>query len=318
MKRKPWTKAEDRTLRRHAGRESCAAIAKRLPGRTPAAVKSRATVLKVSIATVIKHQPWSAEELAILRRDYKRVPVEQLAKRLGRTVNRIYAAAKRFGISDAQKIVIAPDFDRFLRKHHAKGWSDAEIAAAWSRAHPQRTINRRTLGDRRNQLGLSHNALSKHRRRKVSEKTREQCRAAGVKSLAEVRSQAYAKFAALRGWPDDLAPRQVQMLDAIYERGPQTRRQLAEVVGCAWKHQRNWLCATRTGGKRYAGGTYLTDLMHRGLVVRLPGRIVKSGPRKGQHCYLYAIPVHIRRKVTCKAPSRKTDAAAAPTGAGSI
>lgn len=226
---------------------------------------------------------WTERELDFVRRDYGRVPVAEIAVALRRTVGSVYQQADRLRLTKHPKV----DWTRLdceLRRLHALGRSDAEIATELRRI-AGRELDRRTVGGRRVQLGLSHNASSDHRRRRVAEKTKAQCALAGVATLADIRVQSWQDAAARCGWPRDLRPRAVQILNTLYQRGPMTRRQIAEAIGLPWNGSRKSLTSRDTEG------IYLWHLVRRGLVVRLP-RLVK-GTGKGRSTHLYTLALGV-------------------------
>jgi hypothetical protein len=113
----------------------------------------------------------------------------------------------------------------------------------------------------------------------------------GVASLVEIRwRNARAKLAP-HGWPEDLRPREVQILDLLWQRGPQTRRQMCVALGLPWKGSRRSL-------KAHGGGSYLGALMRRGLVICL-GKCVRTAAavkRRGANVHLYTLALWIERK----------------------
>lgn len=229
---------------------------------------------------------WTEEEKATAIANRGTLTAAEIGRLIGRTTRAVHMFFLAQGI--AQKRHQRPELPEFIRAHHAQGWSDAEMAAEWSRLHPDAPLSRQHLGDIRAQrLGLPHNAYSAHRRQRVAEKTREQCQAAGVKNLAEVRRLAYDAFARRQGWPEDLRPRAVQILKLLYEQGPHTRQQIAEAIGMPWKGSRKSLVSNDPEG------SYLAHLIARGLVVQLP-RLVK-GKGRGKSVHLYAIAPGIQR-----------------------
>lgn len=247
-------------------------------------------VRRTSVEPTRRRFAWTDARVSELRRDYRAFGAAVIAARFNIPVHRVYNAAKRYGVSAPMRYVVGPKFDRFVRSRHKRGWCDAEIAAAWSAANPAQRCSREVTGQRRRELGLPSNRNSNHYRRRVAAKTREQLTAAGVSNLAEVRRLRYQQFARDRGWPVDLPPRCVQILDLLYEQGPQTRVAIAEKIG--WNMQRGQ--RPLLNHSQSPGGSYLTNLMHRGLVHRLAGRVVK-GELPGQSRYLYAIPIHVKR-----------------------
>lgn len=105
--------------------------------------------------------------------------------------------------------------------------------------------------------------------------------------MAEVRRLAFNQFAERHGWPSDLRPRAVQILDLLYQYGPKTRRQIVEATGMPWLGSRKSLHSNDPEG------SYLAHLVARGLVVRSI-KVVK-GRGKGGSCDLYSIAPHVRR-----------------------
>lgn len=177
-----------------------------------------------------------------------------------------------------------------IRHLHGQQYSDSEIAAAWNHEHPSRPIDRRTVSEIRGKMGLpSHGPYSARYRRRVADKTREQCVQAGVRSLAEVRAKAYRAFARRRGWPEHLRPREVQILDLLYEQGPKTREEIAVAIG--WRIERGQRAYLAC---KYGRGNYVANLMAAGLVARSARRI-NFGRGQGRSVYTYFIPPHVRR-----------------------
>jgi hypothetical protein len=254
-------------------------MAEFLPGRTECAIKVMA--LKLGLG---EKRRFSEADVAYVRA-HAGEPVRAIAAALGRTMSSVHQLRNRLGLS-AKRPQHGDEFAAFIREKHAEGWSDAETAAAYGAA-TGRAINRRTVGIWRRKLGLPDNAFSERRIRKVREKTREQLAAAGLPSLAAVRVKAFRDYARRYGWPEDLRPRQVQILNSLMARGPMTRPQIAEAIGMAWRGSR----ASLKGND--PEGSYLANLMKRGLVVQL-GRVVK-GKGRGHSINLYAVPLWTER-----------------------
>lgn len=273
-KGRTWTKKELRFLKATAGSRPYAHIARTLR-RTEAAVKCKAQVK--GFITDRRVTPAQLDYIKAHQAD----ACPAVAAAIGRSLRSVYNIRHRLRLVK-KRIPLNAKNKTFLLRKHAAGWSDAEICAALG-------CDRHTIGDWRKKFSLPDNALSAHRRQRVAEKTRQQCRAAGVKSLAEIRALAFKKYARRYGWPEDLQPRQVQMLNAMMRRGPMTRRQLADAIGMPWKGSRKSLTAARL-----TGGSYLAALMHRGLVVQL-GRVLK-GKGSGRSVFLYSIPLWTERR----------------------
>jgi hypothetical protein len=211
--------------------------------------------------------------------------VRAVAEELGRTLTSIYQLRDRLGLCKKANRY-GPEFEAFIREKHALGWSDAEIAAAHGNG-----CERHTVGAWRKRLGLAVNTLSEHRRRKVAAKTREQLKRAGLPSIGYLRVKAFRDRARVAGWPEDLRPRAVQILNALWEHGPLTRRQLADIIGMPWKGTRKSLCSNDPEG------SYLAHLINRGLVISLHRAHKITGKGRGRSVNLYSLPLWIERKV---------------------
>ena len=234
-------------------------------------------------------QPWTPAECEYVRvcRAAK-VPASIIAKYLpGRTAKGVFQRARTMGLSVPQRFR-ATDMVQFIRDRNAQGWSDSEIAAA-------RGVDRHAVTHVRKELGLPWNRFSDHVRRKAAAKTAEQCRAAGLASLAAVRAKAFRDYARAQGWPDDLRPRAVQILNAIWDRGPMTRRELARAIGMPDVYDRPHGEASVLASND-AEGSYLANLIARGLLVAMKraGRVTGRG--KGRSVDVYTLPIGIKRR----------------------
>lgn len=223
---------------------------------------------------------WTDDERVILRRLYRKAITIDIAKRLSRTTRAIHHQADLLGLVEP-KTRIDARFLAKLKQLHARGWTDSEIANELGCA-------RRVAGKYRRHLGLPSNRVSAHYRARVAAKTREQCKAAGVASLAEVRALAFRSRARRAGWPEDLPPRAIEILDALESRGPLTRREIADAIGMEWH-------GSRASLKARGNSTYLAELMDRGLVVSL-GKVVR-GTGRGHSVQLYSLALVTERSM---------------------
>lgn len=278
-----WNKTDERLLRKYYAAGMHRDEIAELLERSELAIKTRLGRLGLT-----RPRRWTAEQIETAKAHRGKLTIGQISTLVGKSETAVYQLFNRLGLVKKQKK--RPALLRLIKAKHKLGWSDAEICNEWNRRHPDDQLDRRWIQElRRDKLGLPHNAYSKHRRKKVAAKTREQCRVAGVRNLAEVRRLAYDAFARRQGWPADLRPRAVQICKLLYERGPHTRRQIAEAIGMPWKGSRKSLVSNDPEG------SYLAHLIARGLVVQLP-RLVK-GRGKGTSVHLYAIAPHVRRGV---------------------
>lgn len=223
---------------------------------------------------------WTADEEAVLARDYAARGAPAVAHDLGRTTLAVYQKVAALGLAHQPRTDTGPGFRAELRALHAEGLSDGQVAGKLG-------CERHTAARHRRALGLGSNRLHPAQRRRVAEATREQCRAAGVRSLAEVRAAAFRRYAAASGWPADLAPREVHILEALAARGPMTRPQIAEAIGLPWIGSRKSLASNTPGG------SYLASLARRGLVARL-GRLAR-GEGRGKSMDVYSLTLTAER-----------------------
>lgn len=286
---RPFTTQEDQQLGRYRARGMTWDEIAELLERTEAEVRSRAEVI-----TLPGRRVWAPDEVEYVQGNYRAMTAEQMALALRRSVASVRGYLTTSGLVKSPHRINHASLARFIREKHALGWSDAEISATWSAEHPDQPCSRKHLCDiRRDKLGLGDNTFSEHRRRRVAEKTLEQCRLAGVASLGQLRAKSYEQFAARNGWPGITRPRLVQILNLLYERGPHTRQAIAAAIGMAWtdrSHSPASRCSLKGNGP---GGSYMAELMRLGLVVRIP-RAVK-GTGRGKSVNLYAIAPHVRR-----------------------
>jgi hypothetical protein len=305
VKRKVWQRAELWFLEAHWRRLGTSGVAQwlnrqygdvyRMARKLGCAEKAKAAERPATKRRKPRRRFWTDEELAFLRENYAAMSREQLGAKLGRSLSSVSQAAAKQRLT--RLLCPKQGFDDFIREKHARQWSDSEIAAGWSAKFPGRQrINRRTVGDHRARMGLAaHHVATTRYRLRVAAKTREQCEKAGLASLALVRRRAFEQYAIDNGWPAELRrPRQVQIMNCLYELGPQTRRQIAARIGMPWKGKK-----TMYGND--VGGSYLAYLMRLGLVVKQ--KKVARDP-DGTRVDLYSIPVHVVRGPVKQGESR--------------
>ena len=226
---------------------------------------------------------WTNADIAILRCYYGRWPAARIASAVGRTLRSVFRQANLLGLAKTIRHTTSADHARI-----------AELA--------QQGLCNRCIG---REIGLSRGAVRKWRARlgvppvasggsvdsclrckeRVRVNTREQLARCGAKSLGEVRVMAFRKYACDAGWPEDLRPRAVQILNLLYHEGPKTRKEIAAAIGMPWKGSRKSLHSNDREG------SYLAHLIARGLVVCL-GRCVR-GRGKGLSTCRYAVPVGV-------------------------
>lgn len=266
-----WTATEDVALREGWGKVRTRELARRL-GKSPGAVKQRARRLGLDSGW-----HYTAADKSLVRELYPTHTAEQIAARVGRSVASVYRLAHRLG----------------LHKH--PHWTDEEIDAVSD-------LNAEGLCDRviaerlghtldqvkhiRQRFGWPHYPDVEAKRRAVEN----QRQTLGIRSGGQLRRLAYQRFAERNGWPEDVRPREVQILNALAARGvPMSKRELCAAIGMSDR------AAFRSGNRRILlsgngpGGTYTASLAARGLIVRLvrAGTVVERG--KGHSVDLYVL-----------------------------
>jgi hypothetical protein len=283
MSEASWTSRDKSYVRRSYGKRPTREIAAKL-GRTVSGIRCLAKRLGVRTREL-----FTAAELAFIREASGKLAVPEIARKLGRSQSSVHQRRAKMGLSCRRVPMVG--FVSFLRQQHAAGWSDAEIASAWSARFPdRRTLERHTVGQYRERLGLPHNAYSDHRRRRVAERTQQQLAAAGLPSIGWLRKEAFRKRAIAAGWPGDLRPRAVQILNALWDRGPMTRPEIAKAIGMPWKGSRQSLTSNDPEG------SYLAHLQSRGLVIVFKRACKVLGKGKGHSMDVYSLPLDIERK----------------------
>lgn len=168
-----------------------------------------------------KLRPWTALERERLRLWYReKVPLAEVARRLGRTRTQVYGAVVRF-CRDRARHRRLDDYARRIRTLHSRGHTSNEIARRlglstgslhyWMRRH-----------------GLAANGKDPGVFRAV--KRREYARVWRGESLTDARVAVHAAEAARRGWPQARTPRQADVLDLL-EAGPLPTKEIAARLG---------------------------------------------------------------------------------------
>lgn len=291
---KAWSEQDEQLLRQYRDEGKSRAEIAKLLVRSVLSVKTRLTRLRLG-----EDRRWTEADKQFAIESHGKLSAKRVAEQIGRTERAVYMFWIIAGV--CRKHRDSQPLQAFIREKHPLGWTDGEVAIAWSTANPTEPVSRGWVSEvRREKCKLPNNALSDRRRRRVAAKTREQCQAAGVKSLAEVRRLAYDKFASRHGWPADLRPRAVQILDLLYQKGPHTRRQIADAIGMPWKGTRKSLVSNDPEG------SYLAHLIARGLVVASKRAHRVHGQGSGKSCNVYSIAPHVKRGEIC--PNAKTSA----------
>ena len=229
-------------------------------------------------------RPWTQRESTVLRDAVrsKSTPFSTIARALDRTKTACYQQARRLRVYRRHKYArYGAEFERFLRDKNAQGYSDPDIADAWGG-------ERHAVSRRRNRLGLPSQAKSPRQRRQWRKMVHDQCLAAGVKNLAELRVKVWQDRAVAQGWPADCTPVMCQILAALEYR-PRTRREMCAILRRPYHPQH----ALRNG----PGQTLTAVLMAKGYVAARGRRPFRKG--KGNTEFVYALaPGFHRRRVS--------------------
>lgn len=214
---------------------------------------------------------WTTADDAVLRELYPgSYPLADLAAKLGRSVPALFNRAQKLGLHGTRKFKHPATWPVAIAERvkalHADGLTDPQIAARMADVFRPGEEGRLQARNLRKRLGLPMNVegVNEARRRGV----RTQYAKLGISCGGELRSLGYRQFAARQGWPDDLPPRCVQILNLLCEHGPMTARDLAGRMGldvsgrtCAQMLK----CSSHSKLSR-GHGTYTGVLLTRGLI----------------------------------------------------
>jgi hypothetical protein len=272
-----WCPADEQFIRDSVGKLSQAQMAVGT-ARTHKAVKAYCKRRRL----IVHRRHWTEQERELLRAQFRKVPAEVIGKQMGRTARMVYQCAWAMGLSMPQRFR-APDMVAYIREKNAVGWSDSEIAES-------RRVDRHAVTIVRKELGLPSNAQGDRTRRKLRDALYRQLARVGVRTPGEWRVKIFRDRARAAGWPEDLRPRAVQILNALWDRGPMTRREIAEAIGMPWKGSRKSMTSNDTEG------SYLAHLIARGLVIVFIRAGKVTGKGKGRSVNIYSLPLDVQRR----------------------
>lgn len=214
---------------------------------------------------------WSPDDDAVLRELYPGShPLADLAVRLGRSVAALFNRAQKLGLHGTRKFKHPAAWPAVITERvkalHAQGLTDPQIAARMGdvfRAGEDGRLQARNL---RKRLGLPMNVAGVTEARRQGVRT--QFARLGIACGGELRALGYRQFAARQGWPEDLPPRCVQILNLLCEHGPQTARELAGRMGLdtSGRTCAQLLKCSAHSRLSKGHGTYTGVLLARGLI----------------------------------------------------
>lgn len=155
---------------------------------------------------------------------------------------------------------------------HGEGLGDGEIAremADWFQPGLKGAYQVKAI--RRDRLKLPRNVAAK--KRCLQRGHKKQLESMGLSSFGHMRREAYRKYAIDNGWPEDLRPREVQILNLLAHVGvPMTKLEIAQALGMRtdrrqYPNVKFKSIPLLTGNGK--GGTYTASLCHRGLLTRM-------------------------------------------------
>lgn len=229
-----------------------------------------------------KRRAWKDWEYDALDAMYSKVHINEICRKLNRTRSSVYQMANQLGLNTPRDPKARAKLEKQVARHHAKGWSDSEVANAMG-------IPRRNVTYIRDRIGLKAHDRSERYRRRVAEITKKQCEAAGVKSLVEIKKQKVEQLAQELGWPSGLRLRSIEILELLWKMGPMTRRQISKAIGLPWR-------GGKCFGSKVPGGSYLAELQRLGLVIQLPRVLPRGGKGRNDSIYMLQQEVEPCRK----------------------
>lgn len=270
-----WTAEMERVLRREypsaRGAAGVAALAARL-GVSLQALRTRAQLVGVR-----RRLAWTAAQKRALRELYGREPAPRIARRIGRPLHQVHRMAAKLGLAWQPRVRVTPEVLGEIRTRNARGDTDTMIAGALG-------CDRHTVSRHRKAMGLPGREKGEVWLAGVRAGLARQLERSGLASAGQLRRESYRAYARECGWPEDLRPRSVQILNLLAAAGvPLDRRQIAEGIGMPWKGTRNSLASNDPEG------SYLAHLAARGLVLRLPRAKHVLGEGRGRTCDLYCL-----------------------------
>jgi hypothetical protein len=272
-----WTPEENEVLRREwPTTEDTWALAARL-GVTYEQMRWQCLRLHV-----VRRPRWTEKERQVIRDMYGQEPAAAIAAVLGRPVKQVYDAACTMGLAYTRRTT--QDHRDHIRRRNAEGATDAEIAI-------EIDFSRNIVSRIRREMGLASNGDPRlpAMRSRVSVGVQRQLLRLGVKSMSELKKLGYRRFARDSGWPEDLRPRSVQILNLLAQAGtPLSRLQIAGGIGARTEFGKAHAARKLLHSNDPEGG-YLAHLTARGLVTTLWHVAKAHGQVKSRSRNLYTL-----------------------------
>jgi hypothetical protein len=269
---RPWTAAEAERVKEAWGKVRTKDLAREL-GRSASAVKQKAEKLGLDSGRYL-----TPEEFDLVRELYPTHTAADIAERLygsRRGALAVYKVAESLGLRKLARI--EPELIERVRALHAEKLTDTAIAGELNLTREQVTHVRRT----RLKLSANHDTI----REIVRGNPAKQQATLGIRHGGDLRALGHRRYARANGWPEDLRPREVQILNVLADRGvPMTRLELSRAIGMRTDRiGGNGRPALLTGNG--PGGTYTASLLRAGYLLKL--RRAATGRGRGGSCDLY-------------------------------
>ena len=250
-----WTPAMEDRLREAWGKVKTRLLAAEF-GKSMLTVKQRAAKLGLDSGKF-----YTDGEKSMVRDMYATHTAQQISEALygnNRAVMRVRKLAERLGLRKWPSW--PPETVEAVRRLHGERLDDCGIAARIGLTRLQvRAI-------RRDRLKLP--AIKDHIYAHQLQSIRTQMARLGIKAGGALRKLAHQKFARDNGWPEDMRPREVQIMNTLIQFGPQTRWELGERIG--WNMDRARHDPRTLLNSNAPEGSYTGTLLARGLILRLP------------------------------------------------
>lgn len=278
--KKPWTKSDTARFMQAYGKIPTKQLAREL-GRNPCTLTRLGNALGLEYA----RRYYTAAEKAQVKALHATHTAEQIRAIVfngQRPLKQVYSLIHRIGCPRKWPCWPPAILDR-IRELHATGLTDMDIARRMPEMGKDADRRRRAVSLlRAERLKLPINAAAVLDAKRRAQRT--QFARLGIKNGGELRALAYRKYARENGWPEDLRPRAVQVLNLLAEKGAMTRLAIHAEIGMSLKRinesQRHALSSND------AEGSYLAHLMRRGLVVPLKRAVKGKGRGKSHGLYM--------------------------------
>lgn len=271
----------------------------------------------------MSRMPWTAADLATLRREFPTSSLRAIAARIGRTFHAVKTRATLLGLRRGRKYFTAAEkaavaqlypthtceqintivfagarklsslyqlVERLDLPQKFPRYSELQIMCfehLHAEGHTDSEIGRRMRVKRRNvgclRVRLGLPQNTAAIKAAQRQAVRTQFERLGIRHGGDLHRLGYQRFAIANGWPADTSPRGVQILNVLAARGPMTRHDLAVAIGATAHDDQRKLLS----GTARQHGSYTAELLASGLITHI--RRNSGVFRKGQLPGLYLL-----------------------------